>query len=254
MRPLSVNLPFVLLVVLVLVLDLCSWFRGRGRARERLGSLLRCAMLESWRLRMSLRVVLPPESQRRFCWSSWPCLFLVAGLALGLCGCAGYRLGPANPGLTSGKTVQVNFFGNKTLEPRLVEAINHALRKSLQQDGTYKLNTRGDGDILVNGAILKYERQGVSFQPNDILTVRDYQVMLTVKLTATERVSGRVVLDREVTRRTTLRVGSDLPSAERQAPPSPAGDFARKAAPPPAEGTPGENELHPPPLRGPTVS
>ena len=186
---------------------------------------------------MSLRVVLPPESQRRFCWKSWPCLFLVAGLALGLCGCAGYRLGPANPGLTSGKTVQVNFFGNKTLEPRLVEAINHALRKSLQQDGTYKLNTRGDGDILVNGAILKYERQGVSFQPNDILTVRDYQVMLTVKLTATERVSGKVVLDREVTGRTTVRVGSDLPSAERQALPLLADDFARNATTLLTEGT-----------------
>lgn len=152
-------------------------------------------------------------------------------------GCAGYRLGPTNPELTGDKTVQVNFFENRTLEPRLAEAVNHALRKRLQQDGTYRLNTRGDGDIIVNGAILKFDRQGVSFQPNDILTVRDYQVTLTVKVTATDRLSGKVVLDREVTGRTTVRVGSDLPSAERQAVPVLAEDFARNATTLLAEGT-----------------
>ena len=160
-----------------------------------------------------------------------------AFLALGLCGCAGYRLGPLHPELTGGKTIQVNFFENRTLEPRLVEAVNHALRKSLQQDGSYKLNTRGDGDVIVNGAVLRYERQGVAFQPNDILTARDYQVTITVKLTATERASGKVVVDREVTGRTTVRVGSDLPSADRQALPLLADDFARKATTLLVEGT-----------------
>ena len=163
--------------------------------------------------------------------------FWVAALVLGLCGCAGYRLGPAHPELTSGKTIQVNFFENRTLEPRLVEAVNHALRKSLQQDGSYKLNTRGEGDVIVNGTVLRYERQGVSFQPNDILTVRDYQVILTVKVTATERASGKVMVDREVTGRTTVRVGSDLPSAERQALPLLADDLARNATTLLTEGT-----------------
>ena len=165
---------------------------------------------------------------------SW---FWAAALALGLCDCAGYRLGPVHPELTSGKTIQVNFFENRTLEPRLVEAVNRALRKNLQQDGSYKLNTRGDGDVIVNGAVLKYERQGVSFQPNDILTARDYQVTLTVKVTATERASGKVMVDREVTGRTTVRVGSDLPSADRQALPLLADDFARKATTLLVEGT-----------------
>ncbi len=75
-------------------------------------------------------------------------VFLASVWVAGLCGCAGYRLGPTNPELTGGKTIQVNFFDNRTLEPRLVEALNHALRKSLQQDGTYKLNSRSDGDII----------------------------------------------------------------------------------------------------------
>ena len=165
---------------------------------------------------------------------SW---FCGASLVLGWCGCAGYRLGPVHPELTAGKSIQVNFFENKTLEPRLVEAVNHALRKSLQQDGSYKLNTRGDGDVVVNGAVLKYERQGVSFQPNDILTARDYQVTLTVKVTATERASGKVMVDRVVTGRTTVRIGADLTSADRQALPLLADDFARKATTLLVEGT-----------------
>jgi len=165
---------------------------------------------------------------------SW---FCGASLVLGLCGCAGYRLGPVHPELTAGKSIQVNFFENRTLEPRLVEAVNHALRKSLQQDGSYKLNTRGDGDVIVNGTVLKYERQGVSFQPNDILTARDYQVTLTVKVTATERASGKVMVDREVTGRTTVRIGTDLTSADRQALPLLADDFARKATTLLVEGT-----------------
>ncbi|HXT38456.1 MAG TPA: LptE family protein [Candidatus Angelobacter sp.] len=164
-------------------------------------------------------------------------LLCVAGLALGLCGCAGYRLGPTNPESTGGRTIQVNYFENKTMEPRLADAVNHALRKSLQQDGSYRLNTGGDADIIVNGSILKYERQGVSFLPNDVITVRDYQVTMTVRVTATERVSGKVLLDRDVTGRTTVRVGSDLPSVERQALPLLADNLARNATTLLVEGT-----------------
>jgi len=156
-----------------------------------------------------------------------PSLFLAAILAAALCGCAGYRLGPTNTEITRGKSIQVNFFQNQTLEPRLVEAISHALRKNLQQDGTYKLNTRGDGDVVVNGVILGYQRRGLSFQPTDTLTVRDYEVNLTVKLTATEKSSGKVILDREVKGRTTIRFGTDLSSAERQALPLLADDLAK---------------------------
>ena len=60
---------------------------------------------------------------------------------------------------------------------------------------------------------------------------------LTVKVTATERVGGKVVLDRDVTGRTTVRVGADLPSAERQALPLLADDFARNATTLLVEGT-----------------
>src|SRR2546430_1163491 len=57
--PLSMNRPFVLL--LVLVIDSSSWLRGRGRgrARERLGSWSQCATEKSWRLPMNLLLSRP---------------------------------------------------------------------------------------------------------------------------------------------------------------------------------------------------
>jgi hypothetical protein len=150
-------------------------------------------------------------------------------LALGLLGCAGYKLGPTGGRIAGDRSIQVNFFQNATLVPRLVEAVCSALRKNLQQDGTFRLNTSGDADIVVNGTITLYQRTGVSFQPKDILTVRDYELRLIAHITAVDRNTGKTVLDRDVTGRTTIRIGDDLTSAERQALPLAADDLARNA-------------------------
>jgi hypothetical protein len=144
-------------------------------------------------------------------------------------GCAGYHVGPSSGVAAGSRSIQVNFFKNRTLEPRLVEALGSALRKNLQQDGTYRLSTRGESDLVLDGVITDYNRSALTFQPNDILTVRDYVVRLTAKITARERGTGRVLLDREVTGRTTIRVGADEASAERQALPLLADDLAKNA-------------------------
>jgi len=144
-----------------------------------------------------------------------------------LAGCAGYRLGPTS-GLPAGaKSVQVNLFQNRTLEPRLSEAVAQALRKRLQQDGAFKLATRDAGDIVVSGVITRYARLPVSFQPRDVITARDFDLALYVQVTAEDRATGKKLLDREVRGRTTVRVSADLPSVERQALPLLAEDLAR---------------------------
>jgi hypothetical protein len=148
-------------------------------------------------------------------------------LALAGCGCAGYRLGPTNPAATEGRTVQVRFFENQTLEPRLVGSVNQALRRVLQQDGSLKVRTHGDADLLLSGVIVSYDRLPLAFQPRDVATVKDYEIRLRVKVKAVERLTRKAVLDREISGRTTVRVGSDLASAERQGIPLLAEDLAK---------------------------
>jgi hypothetical protein len=156
-------------------------------------------------------------------------LLSVLAVALGL-GCGGYRLGPTNPELTDGRTIQVQFFENRTLEPGLPEALNHALRQELQRDGSYRLRTGGDSDVLVKGVITGFERRPLAYQPTDVITATDFELRLTAQLTAAERLSGRILLERQLTGRTSIRLGNDLPSAERQALPLLAEDWARQAA------------------------
>ncbi len=142
-------------------------------------------------------------------------------------GCAGYRLGPVN-GVTAGeRSVQINPFPNRTLQPRLTDAVTFELRKALQRDGTYHLETHGEADVVLEGAITRYQRNEVTLASNDILTVRDYRLTLTAQVTARERRTGKVLVDQLVSGYTVIRVGSDLTSAERQATPLLAEDLAR---------------------------
>lgn len=155
------------------------------------------------------------------------CALAVCVVWLGGSGCAGYRLGPVNGLAAGGKSVQVNPFTNQTLEPRLADAVTFQLRKQLQQDGTYRLATHKDGDIVVNGAVVGYQRLEVSLTPSDTLTVRDYRLEARAQVTAYDRSSGKMVLDQAVKGQTLIRVTTDLTSTERQAQPLLAADLAR---------------------------
>jgi lipopolysaccharide assembly LptE-like protein len=156
--------------------------------------------------------------------------WLLAGLAaLALNGCAGYHVGPTN-GLAAGeKSIQIAFFANKTLEARLGDAVNSALHESFQRDGTYRLATHDDGDIVLNGVITRYQRYELSFVPSDVQTVLDYRVELTAQVTARDRRTGKVIFDKTVSGFALMRVGSDMTSDERQVIPVLAENFAKNA-------------------------
>ena len=152
---------------------------------------------------------------------------LAAGVVVSS-GCAGYKLGPSNGMEAGSKSIQVHPFTNRVLEePRLTEYVTASLRKQLQQDGTYKLDTHNEGDVVVTGAIVDYDRAHLSFQPRDILTPRDYRISIAAEVSARDRNTGKNVLNRRVRGHTTVRIGSDLSSAERQAIPLAAEDLAR---------------------------
>jgi len=155
---------------------------------------------------------------------SWLCVAMLA-----LTGCAGYRLGPAGGQAAGARSIQVKPFLNKTLEPRLSDYVMLSLRKNLMQDGTYKLDTHDDGDVILTGVITAYTRSEISVQPTDVLTVQDYEITMTAQITARERSTGKILLEHAVTAHAPLRAGTDLTSAERQAIPLLTDDLARRA-------------------------
>ena len=158
-------------------------------------------------------------------------------LMLALSGCTGYRLGPSNGATAGDRTVQIKPFTNRTPEPRLSDALTSALRKEIQREGTFQLATRYAGDLIVSGDITHFERGEVSFLPVDVVTARDYKVSFTAHVVARDRITGRVVLERDMTGSTLMRVGADLPSVERQTLPLLAADLARQITAALADGT-----------------
>jgi len=66
----------------------------------------------------------------------------------------------------------------------------------------------------------------LSFLPSDVLTVRDYRVTLTARVTARDLNTGKVTTNL-VSGYTLVRFNSDLMSAERQAWPLLAEDLAK---------------------------
>lgn len=141
-------------------------------------------------------------------------------------GCAGYHLGPVNDAIPGGKSVEILPFNNKTLEPRLGDAVTQALRERLLADGTYRL-ANSNGDVVVSGVITGYSRQGLSFLSSDVLTANNYQVGVVAHVIVRDSATGTVLLDKNVKGSALVHVGSDLADAERQAMPLLADDLAQ---------------------------
>ena len=168
-----------------------------------------------------MRTLTPIRSLVHWAWA--------LGLAIGCVGCTGYHLGPTQNRKAGEKSVRVLPFQNNTLEPRLVDAVANSIRKNLQQDGTFRLETRGEGDITLTGVITVFQRSYLSFDPKDVITPRDYELTAITQIRAVERATSKVLVDRQIGGRTTVRVGADVNSAERQAIPILAEMLARKA-------------------------
>jgi hypothetical protein len=157
--------------------------------------------------------------------------FILPGLAaVALAGCASYHLGPVNGAVAGEKSIEVQPFNNQTLQPRLGDALTQSLRECLQADATYHLATRDPGDVIVTGVIRGYTRQGLGYLSTDVATPENYRVEVVAHVTARDRISGKLILDKDVKGHTFVNIGTDLASAERQAMPLLAEDLAQNIA------------------------
>jgi len=145
-----------------------------------------------------------------------------------LCGCAGYRLGPTGGQQAGARSVQITPFLNHSEEPGLADELTAALRKAIQHDGTLHLATDGASDLIVEGVITDFQRRELSLLTEDVRTVRDYQITLVVHFTVRERSTGAVIMERDVSAGSVMRVGGDLAATETQLAPILARDLARQ--------------------------
>src|SRR5882757_6214560 len=153
--------------------------------------------------------------------------FLPSLLAAVLCGCAGYHLGPVNGATAGAKTVEVQPFNNQTLQPRFGDTLTQAVRERFQTDATYRLATSEPGDIVVSGVIRKYDREALGYLNSDSSTTQNFRVGATVHVVVRDRVTGKLLLERDVKGHTLVNVGPDFASSERQAQPLLAADMAQ---------------------------
>jgi hypothetical protein len=152
---------------------------------------------------------------------------LAALVALVLAGCAGYTLGPTNGTPAGSRSVQVVPFVNTTPEPRVSAYLTSSMRKQLQQDGTFSLQTGGAPDIQVSGEIVRFARIPISYTTNDVLTPQEYEITLIARVMARDLTTGKTNFNRPIQGHTYLRTGNDLPSSEREAMPVLTDDLAR---------------------------
>ena len=153
-------------------------------------------------------------------------LVVFASLSLG---CAGYHVGTTNGHTAGARSVQVKFFKNETFEPRLAIAVNRAMKREFQKDGTYSLETQSEGDLIVTGKLINFRRNGVSYKPGDVLTVQDYTMSLAAEITVINSATGVEIFLETITGASTVRVGNDLTAGQRQAVPIIAAKLAEQA-------------------------
>lgn len=153
-------------------------------------------------------------------------LTLLCLLALtGGLGC--YHLGSA--GKLGYRSVAVPMFKNRTLKPQVEAQITNAIIKRLQADGTLRVNWEADADVVVTGAITRFDRDALRMQKDDSKAPREYRLSIEVLVEARDRVTGKVVLKpTTLTGHADAFIGNDLQSAEQQSLPLIADDVARQ--------------------------
>jgi hypothetical protein len=152
-------------------------------------------------------------------------LAVFGGLALG---CASYHVGP-NKRIAGARSVEVKFFKDETFVPRLATAVNRAMKSEFQDDGTYSLETQSEGDLVVTGRLTNFRRNGVSYKPDDVLTVQDYTMELTAEIKVYKRGNPDPIFRETIIGTAVVPARNDLTAGQRQAVPIIAAKLAEQA-------------------------
>ncbi|MEK0450864.1 MAG: hypothetical protein RL088_3132 [Verrucomicrobiota bacterium] len=124
---------------------------------------------------------------------------LAAFMAMLLCGCAGYTVGPIKPTpMKSVRRIAVRNWKNDTLEPRVESMIATMIIKQIQQDGTFEVTDEARADAVLDGTLLSIDRRPVRSLRGNILQTREYQLTLRGRYSVTEKATGKILDQRNL--------------------------------------------------------
>jgi hypothetical protein len=92
-------------------------------------------------------------------------------------------------------TVAVPTFKNNTLLPRIEAQTADAVAKQFQQDGTYRLESSDQADVIVEGTIVSVDRLPMRIFASNVLQTSEFELTLRVKYRVIDRVTGAVLME-----------------------------------------------------------
>ncbi len=153
-------------------------------------------------------------------------LLLLPVLALGLSGCAGYRLGSTLD--KSIQTVSLKIV-NKTDEPSIEVAVMKALRAELQMDGRLKVRPQDEADAVLSVTLTSYYLSPLAYDHTRGTLVREYRIELIGTAVLSDADTKEVILETpQVKGEAEFPYTADMTTAKLGALPGAASDLARK--------------------------
>jgi hypothetical protein len=142
---------------------------------------------------------------------------LVVMLALGLSGCAGYRIGNVKPNyLRDVQSIAVPTFKNDTYHPRIEALVTNTIIKQFQQDGTFRIASVDNADAVLEGRVVGIGRQPVRSVRGNVLATTEFNLVITVNYTLQKK-GGGALAGGAINGVTSFFVAGDVNSEERQA-------------------------------------
>lgn len=144
-------------------------------------------------------------------------------------GCAGYRLGNVGGREVQGiQSVYVPMVRNQTITaPGIEFQVTNAIINKFDTDGTLATKQSAQADSELEVVIIDYQRVPLRSTQQDALVTAEYRMIITARVTFTNRRTGNVVIRGErITGQTEFFVVQDLNEGQRQAIPLAAEDLA----------------------------